>query len=198
MCTDRPEARRQETTSIKVVSVPRSDADKTGLPATTLVFDEDRGGVRAIMNARALTAVRTACVFRRPIFQWTRTRRLTTRFSLVGHDHCTNRRAASALALSLSPNARHAQSLIIFGAGLQALWHAKLVSSLSPDRLTRVTIACRALNPRAASLLAELQRFFDGRGLEVRVITIEEATAQGGEVETADLVCWYVSANTGR
>ena len=129
-------------------------------------------------------------------FQCTRARRLTTIFSFVGHDHCANCRAASALALSLSPNAQHAQHLLICGSGLQALWHTKLVSSLSPDRLARVTIACRGLNSRAASLLAELQRFFDGRDVNVRVVTIEEATAVGGEVETADLVCWYVSAYT--
>jgi ornithine cyclodeaminase/alanine dehydrogenase-like protein (mu-crystallin family) len=48
-------------TSIKVVSVPTSiSAASTGLPASTLVMDEVTGGVRAIVNARGLTAIRTA------------------------------------------------------------------------------------------------------------------------------------------
>lgn len=48
------------TTSIKVVSVPRHSEEKTGLPATTLVFDESNGEAKAVINARSLTAVRTA------------------------------------------------------------------------------------------------------------------------------------------
>ena len=48
-------------TSIKVVSVPTSiSAASTGLPASTLVMDEVTGAVRAIVNARGLTAIRTA------------------------------------------------------------------------------------------------------------------------------------------
>lgn len=51
------------TTSIKVVSVPRRADDQTGLPATTLIFDEKTGQSRAVLNARSLTAVRTAQVY---------------------------------------------------------------------------------------------------------------------------------------
>lgn len=47
-------------TTIKVVSVPRSSADARGLPASTLVLDEDTGAVKAIVNARSLTALRNA------------------------------------------------------------------------------------------------------------------------------------------
>ncbi|KAG1772465.1 hypothetical protein EV702DRAFT_976683 [Suillus placidus] len=47
-------------TSIKVVSVPRHSADQRGLPASSLVLDETTGGIRAIVNARQLTALRTA------------------------------------------------------------------------------------------------------------------------------------------
>ena len=52
------------TTTIKVVSVPyyssSTDLDPRGLPASTLVLDEDTGNVKAIVNARNLTALRTA------------------------------------------------------------------------------------------------------------------------------------------
>ncbi|KAH7914929.1 hypothetical protein BJ138DRAFT_999122 [Hygrophoropsis aurantiaca] len=46
-------------TAIKVVSVPTLP-DIRGLPASTLVLDEVTGGVKAIVNARSLTALRTA------------------------------------------------------------------------------------------------------------------------------------------
>ncbi|WWC85743.1 uncharacterized protein L201_000609 [Kwoniella dendrophila CBS 6074] len=52
--------RGNNTTSIKIVSVPNgSGAD--GLPATTLVMNEKTGKVKAIVNARKLTALRNAC-----------------------------------------------------------------------------------------------------------------------------------------
>ncbi|KAJ7119630.1 NAD-binding protein [Mycena epipterygia] len=47
-------------TSIKVVCVPTSPADPRGLPASTLVLDEDTGAVKAILNAANLTALRNA------------------------------------------------------------------------------------------------------------------------------------------
>ncbi|KXN83257.1 Ketimine reductase mu-crystallin [Leucoagaricus sp. SymC.cos] len=49
-----------EGTSIKVVSVPRRQGDVRGLPATTLVMNEDTGAVDAVVNARELTALRNA------------------------------------------------------------------------------------------------------------------------------------------
>ncbi|KAI8352454.1 hypothetical protein EDC96DRAFT_517991 [Choanephora cucurbitarum] len=52
-------SRLETTTSIKIVSVP-SDDRSSGLPATILVLDESSGSVEAIMNAVALTAIRTA------------------------------------------------------------------------------------------------------------------------------------------
>lgn len=52
-------SRLGQTTSIKIVSVPTKDG-LSGLPATNIVIDEETGGVEAVMNAGALTAVRTA------------------------------------------------------------------------------------------------------------------------------------------
>ena len=46
-------------TAVKVVCVP-AESDPRGLPATTLVLDEVTGGVRAVVNARNLTALRNA------------------------------------------------------------------------------------------------------------------------------------------
>ncbi|KAJ7911608.1 hypothetical protein B0H13DRAFT_2251093 [Mycena leptocephala] len=47
-------------TSIKVVCIPTSPNDLRGLPASTLVLDEDTGAVKAILNATNLTALRNA------------------------------------------------------------------------------------------------------------------------------------------
>ncbi|KAI0665601.1 NAD-P-binding protein [Trametes maxima] len=51
-------------TTVKVVSVPSADAPKDvkdkGLPATTIVLDERLGSVKAVVNARRLTALRNA------------------------------------------------------------------------------------------------------------------------------------------
>ena len=47
-------------TAIKIVSVPSVEGDTRGLPATTLVLDENTGAVKAVVNARSLTALRTA------------------------------------------------------------------------------------------------------------------------------------------
>ncbi|KAJ9110488.1 hypothetical protein QFC19_001614 [Naganishia cerealis] len=44
---------------VKVVSVPRQG--DAGLPATTTLFEGKEGKLRAVVNARALTAVRNAC-----------------------------------------------------------------------------------------------------------------------------------------
>lgn len=52
-------SRLEQTTSIKIVSVPTKDG-LSGLPATILVINEKTGGVEAVMNADSLTAVRTA------------------------------------------------------------------------------------------------------------------------------------------
>ncbi|KAG2232598.1 hypothetical protein INT48_009807 [Thamnidium elegans] len=52
-------SRLDTTTSIKIVSVPTKEG-VSGLPATILVLDENTGSVQAVMNAGALTAVRTA------------------------------------------------------------------------------------------------------------------------------------------
>lgn len=49
-----------EGTTIKTVCVPKSSTAAKGLPASTLVLDEETGAVKAIVNARNLTALRNA------------------------------------------------------------------------------------------------------------------------------------------
>ncbi|KAI6149856.1 hypothetical protein BKA82DRAFT_3956972, partial [Pisolithus tinctorius] len=47
-------------TAIKVVSVPTSAKDNRGLPASTILMDEEMGRVEAIVKSSALTALGTA------------------------------------------------------------------------------------------------------------------------------------------
>lgn len=47
-------------TAAKIVSVPTGGGGD-GLPASTIVMDEKTGRVKAIVNARKLTALRNAC-----------------------------------------------------------------------------------------------------------------------------------------
>jgi ornithine cyclodeaminase/alanine dehydrogenase-like protein (mu-crystallin family) len=46
--------------AVKVVSVPTDLNDKRGLPASTIVLDESTGAVKAVINAKNLTALRNA------------------------------------------------------------------------------------------------------------------------------------------
>ncbi|KAG6825368.1 hypothetical protein H0H92_003954 [Tricholoma furcatifolium] len=46
-------------TTLKVVSVPQNSGDARGLPASTMVLDENTGAVKALVNARSLTAFRS-------------------------------------------------------------------------------------------------------------------------------------------
>jgi ornithine cyclodeaminase/alanine dehydrogenase-like protein (mu-crystallin family) len=47
-------------TACKIVSVPKESGDE-GLPASTIVMDENTGKIKALINARKLTALRNAC-----------------------------------------------------------------------------------------------------------------------------------------
>ncbi|KAG6890168.1 hypothetical protein C0995_010872 [Termitomyces sp. Mi166 len=47
-------------TTLKAVSVPQKSSDTCGLPASTIVLDEETGAVKALVNARSLTAFRNA------------------------------------------------------------------------------------------------------------------------------------------
>jgi ornithine cyclodeaminase/alanine dehydrogenase-like protein (mu-crystallin family) len=47
-------------TACKIVSVPTAGGED-GLPGSTIIMDEESGKVRAVVNARKLTALRNAC-----------------------------------------------------------------------------------------------------------------------------------------
>lgn len=87
-------------TAIKIVSVPKGPSD-AGLPATTLLMDEETGSVKAIINAGSLTALRTAAG------------------SLL----------ATSLLQPREANPTEPKTMVLFGAGQQVEAHAKLFLS---------------------------------------------------------------------
>ncbi|KAF9964069.1 hypothetical protein BGZ70_006983 [Mortierella alpina] len=121
-----------QTSVIKVVSVPKTDS-KNGLPGVTLVMDNSTGEPRGLVNARLLTALRTAAgsaLATRAVF--------TTK---SGRDH-------------------RPLTLAVFGSGAQAKAHIQLLVHTVPQ-IAKVVICNRTL-PRAQELIKELQSQYDG------------------------------------
>ncbi|GJJ15544.1 hypothetical protein Clacol_009822 [Clathrus columnatus] len=96
-------SRLKERTIIKVVSIPKSSGSEEGLPATTLVMDERSGGVDVVVNARSLTALRTAAG------------------------------SAIATKLVLDGGKTRPSHLVLFGAGAQIHAHAGLLIASFPS-----------------------------------------------------------------
>ncbi|KAF8495907.1 NAD-P-binding protein [Russula emetica] len=119
-------------TAIKVVSVPSVSGDDRGLPATTLVLDENTGATKAVINARTLTSLRTAAG------------------------------SVLATALLYPPATADMTSLVAFGAGSQIESHVTLLLATYPsianvtivnrtinDRVTALLGSLRADHPAA-------------------------------------------------
>ncbi|OSC98628.1 NAD-P-binding protein, partial [Trametes coccinea BRFM310] len=119
-------------TTMKVVSVPMSDAPKEvkekGLPATTIVMDEQCGRVKAVVNARRLTALRNA--------------------------------AGSLLsARIILPEDAAPRHLLAIGAGAQIQAHLALFLTAYPS-IETCTIFNRSRNARLETLRELLQSTF--------------------------------------
>lgn len=82
-----------------------------------------------------------------------------------------------------------AETLLIYGAGLQAYWHARLVSSLSPQ-LKEVVLASRRATARSRELQQELSSVFSSRDTKVSSCSFEDAVQTKGPVSKADVICW--------
>ena len=124
----------------KVVSVPKGAGN--GLPATTMVVDEETGVVKGIVNARKLTAMRNA------LGKSTSSLRPKSSTEEIG----------SALFARSCPERRALRNLVIFGTGAQAHSHATIFLRLFP--YTSLILIARTLTSRAQTLLADLQAAF--------------------------------------
>ncbi|KAF9948958.1 hypothetical protein BGZ72_009173 [Mortierella alpina] len=121
-----------QTSVIKVVSVPKTDS-KNGLPGVTLVMDNNTGEPRGLVNARLLTALRTAA---------------------------GSALATRAVFTTKSTRESGPLTLVVFGSGAQAKAHIQLLVHAVPQ-IAKVVICNRTL-PRAQELIQELQSQHSG------------------------------------
>ncbi|KAF9935925.1 hypothetical protein BGZ67_002870 [Mortierella alpina] len=121
-----------QTSVIKVVSVPKTDS-KDGLPGVTLVMDNSTGEPRGLVNARLLTALRTAA---------------------------GSALATRAVFTTKSTREHRPLTLAVFGSGAQAKAHIQLLVHAVPQ-IAKVVICNRTL-PRAQELIKELQSHYGG------------------------------------
>ncbi|KAF9292743.1 hypothetical protein BGZ74_000184 [Mortierella antarctica] len=115
------------TSTVKIVSVPKTNS-KDGLPGMTIVLDNITGEPKGLVNARLLTALRTAAgsaLATRAVF--------------------TSKRGQDSQKLTL----------VVFGSGAQAKAHIQLLAHVLPQRIQEVVICNRSL-PRARDLVEEL------------------------------------------
>ncbi|GAA5893583.1 uncharacterized protein JCM6883_003568 [Sporobolomyces salmoneus] len=144
-------------TSIKVVAAPKPDCTIPGLPASTLLMDEETGRISAIVNASELTGIRTA--------------------------------AASALATKILANPE-SKTLVVFGAGNQAYWHARLILDLFPS-VEKAQFVVRKPSPRSEALLERIKS-------EYPQVASGVSTQEGASEVTqrADIICTCVPSTT--
>lgn len=166
-------------TAVKIVSVPTSGGSN-GLPATTLVMDEASGGVKAVVNARNLTATRTAAGA-----VWSPAGIITTKES-----------PGSLLAtrLALGPSASP-HVLVAFGAGAQIAAHVTLLLQHYSESLNRCIIYNRSLNARAEMLTESLRRDFASVTFVVRQLpgdshgVGDDVNSYQSDLKSADIIC---------
>ncbi|KAF9570645.1 hypothetical protein EC968_001532 [Mortierella alpina] len=168
-----------QTSVIKVVSVPKTDS-KNGLPGVTLVMDNNTGEPRGLVNARLLTALRTAA---------------------------GSALATRAVFTTKSTREHGPLTLIVFGSGAQAKAHIQLLVHAVPQ-ITKVVICNRTL-PRAQELIKELQSQYGsinlcafststgetaGAALNTPTDTSDPKHQLQSIVQAADIICTCTNA----
>ncbi|KAG0233260.1 hypothetical protein BGX31_004878 [Mortierella sp. GBA43] len=136
--------------AVKVVSIPLQDS-KDGLPGVTVVMDNETGEPRGLVNARLLTAIRTAAASA-----------LATR-AILGSSNPGNKPL----------------TLVVFGSGAQARAHIQMLIHVLPQ-INRVVICNRTL-PRAQELIHELQPQYSGNGSNKGTVEIVAFATTTGE-----------------
>ncbi|KAG0015622.1 hypothetical protein BGZ80_009751 [Entomortierella chlamydospora] len=139
------------TSAIKIVSVPKTDS-KNGLPGVTLVLDNETAEPRGLVNARLLTAVRTAAGSA-----------LATR--AIFNNNNSLMKAGDSL------------TLVVFGAGAQAKSHVQLLLHVLPQ--IRKVVICNRTLPRAQELVKDLGSQSQYAGVEIVAFCISTGESTG-------------------
>ncbi|KAF9383403.1 hypothetical protein CPB97_006493 [Podila verticillata] len=156
------------TSVVKIVSIPKTNS-KEGLPGMTIVLDNITGEPKGLVNARLLTALRTAA---------------------------GSALATRAVFASKQGQSSQKLTLVIFGSGAQAKAHIQMLAHVLPQRIQEVVICNRSL-PRARDLVQELEpqlpsisikAFSTGTGQ----VYPEDISSEDGLkkiVQRADIIC---------
>ena len=165
-------------TTIKVVSIPSFPGNRQGLPASTLVLDEVTGCVKAIVNATALTALRTAAGA------------IPFPFRLVGRRrveayHTTGSVLATRLLVSKVP-----KTLVAFGAGKQIQAHVDLHLRTFPS-FESCTIVNRTDGVRLHELASSLRQSHPS--VAFNTLTLDDSRVKDA-VRNADVICTATSS----
>jgi ornithine cyclodeaminase/alanine dehydrogenase-like protein (mu-crystallin family) len=159
---------------IKVVSVP--NVGDGGLPATTTIFDSTTGKLRAVINARALTALRNACgesLSRDLTYdrEWTILTPLLSSSSCPPPPPPLILKGSVLFLQSTLTSSNYPSHLLLFGSGAQIRSHAILIHSHFPT-ISRITLIGRSETPRLFALREELRSRL-GNGVTVQAGTGE-------------------------
>jgi ornithine cyclodeaminase/alanine dehydrogenase-like protein (mu-crystallin family) len=104
---------------------------------------------------------------------------------------------ASALFIQSLPDvSSSATSLVLFGSGAQAKYHAQVLAATVPT-LRKITIVARRETERLQTLVRELQQALDAKqsGYEVRsIVDTPESEQVGAAVANADIICTMTSS----
>ncbi|KAF9163394.1 hypothetical protein DFQ26_002554 [Actinomortierella ambigua] len=158
------------TSVVKIVSIPLQSSP-FGLPGFSVVLDNDTAEARGLVNARLLTAVRTAAGSA-----------LATKMVLEARSKTTTEEPLN---------------LVVFGSGAQAKAHVQLIiqSVPSPFRIAKVTIVNRTA-PRGEALLKDLGHLFPSVPLELVLTATEPESSSSSSspsleqaVRQADIIC---------
>ena len=147
---------------IKVVSVRAKNSirGKPTTPATITMLDAETGEVTAVIGGTYLTATRTA--------------------------------AGSAIATKIcleqkQLNNTHRKHLVVFGAGIQAEMHIRMLNCILPDQIKKVSIFNRT-RKRAEKLRDELMNCPETSNLQCSIATLDEETTIKETVGKADII----------
>lgn len=161
----------QYGTSVKIVSMP-SQNTYDGLPATTLLLDEQTGAVKAVVNARALTALRTAAG------------KCRTALLVTVIDGSTISLGSLLASQVIGPSKPRA--FVVFGAGIQSEAHINLHLHTFTT-ISVCTIVNRNANKRLKSLLITLKNRFPNVNFDDCLLEDTEHLAR--IVSSADIIC---------
>lgn len=157
-------ARALGITSTKIVAVPKP-GEPSGIPGLTLLFDDDTGRVKAMVDASVLTPARTAAG------------------------------SALATSVALPPATSNVRSIAVFGGGQQAFWHALILASIYRRTVGSIFIFPPSGREVSQTLLNTVKSLQQALQPILNPDFVVDATTDLTELHGADIVCTATPAS---